>query len=126
MASSKPEGSKLTSSNFDDFNGNLQSAALKATRHALSLPADLAFHRSMDAELSEDLEAFSSRVLSVANNLLRLVSTADTRQHQQEKGKLSLEGQDDVVDSFKSLVVDVMEPLLERAVSSSLFCIQTN
>ena len=70
----------------------------------------------MDPELAQDLDYFSARVLSVANNLLALVSTADSTQNTKGKGKLKLESQDDVVDSFQSLVVDTMDQLLERAV----------
>lgn len=108
--------SKVSSGSFDEFNSSLQGAALKATRHALSLPADLAFHRSMDSELAQNLDAFSARVLSVTNDLLTLVSTADSTQSTRGKGKLKLESQDDVVDNFQSLVVDAMDLLLERAV----------
>ena len=108
--------SKVSSKSFDEFNNILQSAALKATRHALSLPIDLAFHRSMDPELAKDLDAFSTRVLSITNDLLSLVSTVDSTQSTRGKGELKLESQDDVVDSFQPLVVDTMDQLLERAV----------
>ena len=119
MAPSQPGSSKVSSNSFDEFNSGLQATALKATRHALSLPADLAFHRSMDPELAQDLEAFSTRVLSVTNDLLTLVSTADSAPSASGKGKLKLESHDDVMDSFQSLVVDAMDQLLERAVSFS-------
>lgn len=72
----------------------------------------------MDPELSRDLDAFSTRVLSVANSLLKLVSTAETGAHSARgRGVPKLENQDDVVDSFQSIVVDAMDQLLERAVS---------
>jgi exosome complex exonuclease RRP6 len=110
MTSSQPGPSKITAASFEEFNASLQGAALKATKHALSLPADLAFHRSIDPELSRELEAASARVLSITNNLLTLVSST------RGKGKLKLECQDDVMDSFQSLVVDAMDQLLEKAV----------
>ena len=116
MASSQSGSSNFSSKSFDEFNGNLQGAAVKATRHALSFPADISFHRSMDPELAQDLDFFSARVLSVANDLMTLVSTTDSTQNTKGKGKLKLESQDDVVDSFQSLVVDTMDQLLERAV----------
>ncbi|KAF7301136.1 Exosome complex exonuclease RRP6 [Mycena indigotica] len=102
------ESSKLLSSNFADFNTKVQTAALGATRAAAGLPLDLKFHRSIDAELADDIDAFSSRVLAFTNNLLAAVSTS------RSKGKTKLRNQDDVVDDFHSLVVDSMDQLLER------------
>lgn len=117
MTSSQPGSSKLSSSSFDQFNSSLQGAALKATRHALSLPADLPFYRSVDSELSKDLDTFSARVLSVTNSLLNLVATTETSQGgRRRNGNQTLENRDDVLDSFHSLVVDSMDLLLERAV----------
>lgn len=107
----------IASGNFDDFNSQLQEKALKATRSALALPADVAFHRSMDSSFSKDLDDFSSGVLSLTNKLLVLVSTADPAQSARAKSKAKLENQDDVLDNFRSLVVDSMDQLLERTVS---------
>ncbi|KAJ6579470.1 ribonuclease H-like domain-containing protein [Mycena vulgaris] len=106
--------STLPSSSFPDFNSKVQAAALNATRSAAGLPADIAFHRSIDPELAEDLDAFSSQVLSLTNSILALVSTADPSQSDRRKGKAKLQNQDDVVDDFHSLVVDSMDQLLER------------
>jgi exosome complex exonuclease RRP6 len=100
---------------FDNYNTQLQTAALKATRNAAVLPVDLGFYRSMDRELAKEVDACSSRVLSLANRLLDLVSTGDTSLSKL-KGKAAVE-HDDVVDSFRSSVVDAMDRLLERAVS---------
>lgn len=97
--------SLLESDNFDEYTSELQSAALKATRNVLALPSDIGFHRSMDTDFSKDLDIFSSRVLSLTNRLLALVDG---------KGKLS--SQDDVLDSFHSLVVDSIDQVLERTV----------
>lgn len=122
MASSQAGRSELTPSSFDQFNSSLQGAALKATKHALSLPVDLPFYRSLDPELSKDLDAFSARVLSVTNSLLNLVTSADPSQNQQvasrrnSKENSKLENRDDVLDCFQSLVVDSVDQLLERAV----------
>ena len=107
----------IASGNFDDFNSQLQAKALKATRSALALPTDVAFHRSMDSSFSKDLDDFSSGVLSLTNKLLVLVSTADPAQSARAKSKAKLENQDDVLDNFRSLVVDSMDQLLERTVS---------
>jgi exosome complex exonuclease RRP6 len=116
-----PTASQLTiiSETFDDFNAQLQAKALKATRGALALPADVAFHRAMDSSFSRDLDGFSSGVLSLTNKLLGLVATADATHSTRMKGKAKLENQDDVVDNFHSLVVDSVDQLLERTVSTS-------
>ncbi|KII90883.1 hypothetical protein PLICRDRAFT_39491 [Plicaturopsis crispa FD-325 SS-3] len=105
----------VSSSSFDEFNAQLQGAALKAIKNSVSLPSDLAFHRSIDSELAKELDAFSSRVLSVTNDLLALVSTVDASQAGRGKGKQKLQSQDDVVDRFESLIVESMDQLLERA-----------
>ncbi|KAJ6516485.1 hypothetical protein C8R45DRAFT_960259 [Mycena sanguinolenta] len=110
-ASSSPT---LSSASFSEFNSNVQTAALNATRSAAGLPEDIPFHRSMDPELAEDLDAFSSRVLSLTNNILSLVATADPSESSRRKGKAKLQSHDDVMDDFHSLVVDVMDQLLER------------
>ncbi|KAJ7638309.1 ribonuclease H-like domain-containing protein [Roridomyces roridus] len=103
----------IPSSSFAQFNADAQENALKATRGAAGLPQDIAFHRSIDPELADQLDAFSSRVLSLTNNLLALVATADPLQSNR-KGKAKLDSQEDVVDDFHSLVVDSMDQLLER------------
>ncbi|KAJ7089360.1 ribonuclease H-like domain-containing protein [Mycena belliarum] len=112
--SSNASSSTLSSTSFSEFNDKVQAAALSATRSAAGLPTDLAFHRSMDSEFAEDLDAFSAQVLSLTNNLLSLVTTADPSQSNRRKGKAKLQNQDDVVDDFHSLIVDSMDQLLER------------
>jgi len=107
--------SSIPSEPFDQFNSRLQEAALKATKDSLALPSNLSFHRSLDSQLANDLDAFSSRVLSLTNNLLALASVNGSSGR---KRKIKLSSQDDVVDSFQSLVVDSVDQLLERAVSN--------
>ncbi|KAJ7579253.1 hypothetical protein C8J56DRAFT_1006792 [Mycena floridula] len=102
--------SRLTVDEFNDYNSKIQAAALKATRNAVLLPSDVAFHRSMDPEFSKDLDNFSTQVLGLANRLLSLASGADPN----GKGKGKLEDQDDVLDNFHSLVVDSIDQLLEK------------
>ncbi|KAJ7477037.1 hypothetical protein B0H11DRAFT_1308173 [Mycena galericulata] len=116
MAESQASSSSstLSSSSFPEFNSTVQAKALNSTRSAAGLPIDISFHRSMDPELADDLDAFSSRVLSLTNNILALVATADPAQSNRRKGKAKLQSQDDVVDDFHSLVVDSMDQLLER------------
>jgi hypothetical protein len=94
----------------------VQSAALKATRTAAGLPTDIGFHRSIDSGLAHDIDAVSSRVLNLTNRLLQYSSSGNS-QAAKGKGKARLEDQDDVVDNFHSLVVDVMDELFERTVS---------
>ena len=98
---------------FDDHNSRLQALALKACKHAASLPLDLAFHRTMGKDLSREIDTCSSRVLSLTNQLLDLASTTESSR---AKKRARLEAEDDVVDDFKSLIVDVMDRLLENTV----------
>ncbi|KDR77424.1 hypothetical protein GALMADRAFT_209792 [Galerina marginata CBS 339.88] len=104
----------FASTSFDAHNTRIQGSALAATRKSAGLPSDIAFHRSMDRELSQDLDAFSERVLKMTNRLLGLVATVDYAQGHKGKGKAKLENQDDVVDNFHALVVDSMDQMLER------------
>lgn len=110
--------SGVASSSFDDYNTKIQTYALKATRSAATLPADINFYRSIDTGLAHDVDAISSRVLNLTNKLLGFSSSLDTHAVK-GKGKARLEDQDDVVDNFHSLVVDVMDQLFERTVGFS-------
>ncbi|KAI0739418.1 hypothetical protein C8Q80DRAFT_1198600 [Daedaleopsis nitida] len=105
----------LSSSSFNEYNAQLQGAALKATRAAVFLPADIPFHRSVHPDFAEEVDQCSARVLSLTNKLLQLSSTLNASNNPRGKGKARLEVQDDVVDNFHSLVVDAMDQLLERA-----------
>ena len=107
----------LSTSGFNEYNNQLQSAALKATRNAASLPPDLNFYRSLDRGLTKESDAASARVLALANKLLGLVATADDSSGRSSKGKARLRDDEDVTDGFRSSVVDAMDLLLERAVS---------
>ena len=113
----------LTSASFDVCNAKLQATALTTIRKAVSLPSDVAFHRSIDHSFAQDLDTFSERVLLVTNKLLNLVAATVDHHHQPKgilgKGKRKLASQDDVVDNFHSLVVDSMDQLLEKTVSFS-------
>lgn len=110
----------LSAESFEAYNTQLQTAALKATRNAAVLPPDLTFYRSLDRGLAKEVDASSSRVLSLANRLLGLVSTGNVAAAR-GKGKERLQDDDDVTDGFKSLVVDAMDQLMERAVSDSTY-----
>lgn len=89
---------------FAAYSDALQAAALTTTRlAATSLPPDLAFHRSIDLALANDIDAFSHRVLSLTSKLVRVASGRTSRIQEEE----------DVVDEFVRNVVDPMEGMLE-------------
>jgi exosome complex exonuclease RRP6 len=93
----------------------------------MSLPSDLAFHRSMDSSFAHDLDAFSARVLKMANELLVLAGTIDAAKSSSDEGRdTALRGEDDVIDRFHSTVVDSMDRLLERAVRATSTYIYSN
>jgi PMC2NT (NUC016) domain len=108
----------LTKSEFDGCYEQLQTFALKATKNAAGLPADLAFHRHVDSDLAKELEACSSKVASITNMLLSLTSTIGSSMSSKGKGKAHLQDEDDFVDRFGALIVEPMDQLLERAVRS--------
>ncbi|KAF5360491.1 hypothetical protein D9756_004521 [Leucocoprinus leucothites] len=116
MSKQGSSSSSLSSAAFDEYNTKLQSSALKATRNAATLPADINFYRSLDTGVARDIDNISSRVLNMTNRLLELSSSIDqnTASKGKGKGKARLEDKDDVVDDFHSLVVDVMDQLFER------------
>ena len=109
-----PEASSSSfSTNFESSNSELQAAALNATKLAASLPADLDFHRSLDKQFAQALDSCSDKVLNLTNRLLSFVSTIEGSKG---KGKRKLEDEEDVVDKFNSVVVDVVDQLFEKAV----------
>ena len=118
--------SNIASSSFNDYNAQLQSAALKATRAAVALPSDIPFHRSVHPDFAQELDECSANVLSLTNKLLALSSTLNSSNGGRGKGKARLELQDDVVDNFRSLVVDAMDQVLERAVSPYISPLTSN
>jgi exosome complex exonuclease RRP6 len=105
-----------SNTNFDAYHGHLQTCALNTTRKAAVFPLDIAFHRSMDSDLADELDIFSQRVLSATNRVLNLIATVDQSHFGKSKGKAKVESQDDVVDNFYSLIVDATDLLLERTV----------
>lgn len=118
----------LSSSSFDAFYGKIQTSALDSVRKSVGIPTDVSFHRSVDPVLATQLDMLSTRVLSLTNRVLGLsqLSAGSTSNSSGRKGKdketQRLHGQDDVVDSFQSLVVDVVDGLFERTVRSFAPC----
>ncbi|KAI0643061.1 ribonuclease H-like domain-containing protein [Trametes meyenii] len=107
--------SSLSPASFNDHNTQLQGSALKAIRASLALPADIPFHRSVHPDFAKELDQCSARILSITNQLLTLAGTTTSSTDARAKGKALLGCHDDVADRFHSLVVDVMDQLLERA-----------
>jgi PMC2NT (NUC016) domain len=115
----QPMGSSqtpLTTSIFDGYYAQLQESALKATKHAAGLPADLAFHRSVDSDLASALGTCSNKVVTITNTLLSLASTVGTSKTSKGKGKARVQDEDDFLDRFRTLIVEPMDQLLENAV----------
>lgn len=99
----------------------------KTVKAGSDLPRDIAFHRTLDRKFRTELDATSARVLRLTNRLLKLAETLDLKakpgsnkaKHDEEKDKVALVDEDDVVDKFHSVVVDVFDPLLEHVVRMS-------
>ncbi|KAF8272378.1 ribonuclease H-like domain-containing protein [Lactarius quietus] len=102
----------MDSSEFDGYYAQLQASALKATKSAAALPADLSFHRSVDSDLASDLEACSNKVISITNMLLNVATSSKSAKG---KGKARVRDEDDFLDRFGSLIVEPMDQLFERA-----------
>ena len=105
-------------SNFEDYNLKLQNSILNPTKHAFALPTDIQFHKSIDRDFAEEIEACSTKVLSITNKLLTLTASSTATLGGKRKTRLFVD-QDDVVDDFDSVVVDIMDQLLERVVSET-------
>ena len=103
-------------SNFEDYNLKLQTSILNPTKHAFALPTDIQFHKSIDRDFAEEIDSCSTKVLSITNRLLILAASSTVHLAGKGKAKLVM-GQDCVVDDFDSVVVDIMDQLLERVVS---------
>lgn len=101
---------------MDDHLQSLQSSALTATRHAATLPTDLPFYRSVDPRVSQQIDSISSRVLHLTHQLLQLSSSLNPNLPVHPKE--TLQDPDCLMFHFHSSVVDVMDHLFERTVSS--------
>lgn len=115
MASTKivaePSASMILPGTFSDYATSVQSAALVTTRlAATTLPPDIEFHRSIHVSFAEELDSLSTRVLRLTNRLVRLAGSVDSS----AVGCGTLDGEEDVLDGFKSLIVDPVDRLFER------------
>ena len=114
----EPGSSKSTlvsSSSFDSYYSDVQNSILRATKLAVALPTDVSFHQTVDDSFAREIDCCSSRTLRLTNSLLEL-SRNNYSLNSPAKRKRKLEVQEDVVDSFGSLVVDVLDQLFERVV----------
>jgi exosome complex exonuclease RRP6 len=76
----------------------------------------LAYHQSVDSDVAKEVEACSSKAVSITNMLIDLASTIGSSKSAKGKSKACLQDEDDFIDRFGSLVVEPMDQLLERAV----------
>lgn len=105
MATPSETHLNIDTDTFTTYSDALQAAALTTTRlAATSLPGDLSFHRSIDPALARDVDAFSDRVLALANKLVYIASGKTSRMREEE----------DVVDEFVRNILDPMEGMLEN------------
>lgn len=113
------------STSYDAYQIALQSAAVSSIKASMSLPKDISYHRSLDRNFGKRLDACSDRILTLTSRLLDYAEASNdiegSSTWRKDKGKRRLETEEDVVDDFHSRVVDVLDQLLERTVSISLW-----
>ncbi|KAG2130661.1 ribonuclease H-like domain-containing protein [Suillus bovinus] len=96
---------------FSDYATSVQSAALATARlAATTLPTDVEFHRSIHESFAAELDSLSTRVLRLTNRLVRLAGSMDGS----TVSCGTLDGEEDVLDGFRSLIVDTADRLFER------------
>lgn len=109
---------------FSEYEAALRSSVDSVVVASSSLPDDLSFHRSLDRQLGKRLDSNSERILTLTSKLLDLIDAGNHarrdngRKNDDRKGKRRLDSEEDVVDNFHSIVVDVLDQILERAVSN--------
>jgi len=125
MASSSEEVEEVPSPllAFKEYETLLQKTIVSSARFASKLPSgtDLSFQRTVNRKLAKELDACSARILDFANQLLKFSQGGELNTNS-EKGKRKagvgpLKDVDDVLDGYHSLVVDIMDGILEGAVS---------
>lgn len=108
---------------------------LTASASVLPSGSDLSFHRTMNRALAKELDSSSRRVLTMTENLLKMVEAGQEEMKGKSgskgkgkqverngvngiKARRKLEDEEDVVDGYKRGVIGVVDGLLEDAVSS--------
>jgi len=111
---------------LDEYVTRLKTETDKSAKAAGELPQDIPFHRTLDRKFRAELDATSARVLRLTDRLLRLAETLDIQsrsvpgRNRDGSDKVALVDEEDVMDRFHSVVVDVFDPLLEHVVRSAL------
>ncbi|GJJ15757.1 hypothetical protein Clacol_010035 [Clathrus columnatus] len=105
---------------FLDYQATLQSSIDAVIKASSSLPDDISFHRSLDRQFGKRLDSSSDRILSLTSRLLDFIDVGNVnrqtnRNTNDPKGKRRLDSEEDVIDNFHSIVVDVLDQLLEQA-----------
>lgn len=101
--------------NFGGFLHKITKDLDNVTTQSADLPpkSDLSFHRTLDKELSKKLDEASSRVLDMAQELLKLVDP-----HFASKQKGFADPAEDLTDRYRKNVVPSVDGLLEQTVGS--------
>lgn len=102
----------------------LQSSLQPPTRSAALLPspADLSFHRSLDRSFSRGLDEEADRILGLVGKIVKWVDQGDTEKGSAKgKGKARMEDEDLNIDGFARGVGELVDELLEKAVSAIAF-----
>lgn len=102
-------------SEFADYLPRVTKDLDDVTTHAAGLPgkSDLSFHRTLDRKLAKELDEASDRILKLTGDLLELLDTGKNG-----KKRRWLEDEEDVKHGYKRGVVEVVDALLEDAVST--------
>lgn len=125
-------GSAPAPENFPAFLEKTTAALDALTTTAAGLPgkSDLAFHRTLDRKFGKELDATAQQVLGLTERLLALVevggesskagaSASGTagKAKTKTKARRKLQDEEDVVDGYRRGVDEVVDGLLEDAVS---------
>lgn len=79
----------------------------------------MSYQRTMDRQFSKDLDACSERVLGLAGRLLEFAKGKEgAGKKEKGKGRETLR-EEDVLDGYHNVVIDVMDQLFESVVCVS-------
>lgn len=102
----------------------ITSALDRLTAHAASLPpkSDMSFHRTLDRKFAKSVDGTSSDLLSLTEKLLTLVQgdLSTAKPGVKGKGRSKLVDEQDAIEGFRRSVGNVIDGLLEDAVSDYL------
>lgn len=104
---------------FKEYQNALFTALTGATRAANAIPiADLGYFRSLDRGFAKTLDSCSEKVLKLSNSMLKYASVEEA------EAAPRFYDIDDVMDRY-NIAIDVVDNLLEKAVSESR-CLRQN